>query len=106
MVVNWLLLLMMKVATLSKLIPSREDNWVSEMVTLEQVETVAAKLSCCIAGRVVQLITPISVNSGNDKVERTVRSVRVMVPVIEFISGAERVTNEVALFTVRPPSSC
>lgn len=54
----------------------------------------------------MKLITPTFFNSGNCRVERTVRSVRFMVPEIEFKVEPERVDKRVALLTMSEPTIC
>jgi len=79
---------------------------VSLIAITGQLVTVSVKVSCCRAGRLSHLISPIDFKLGNDRVERMVRPTKSKVPVIEFMLEADKEVRFTAFSTKSVPSSC
>lgn len=102
--VKWLLLLMLKVFTVTKLIPLRLLRSVSAMRTLDASVTPLVKVNWLRAGRVVHEIEPTLVNSGMDKVSKTVKPCRTKLPSICLSIGQVIEVNPAAPLMMRSPS--
>jgi len=75
------------------------------MLTTLALVTTDENVSWSSSGRVFQMIEPTDVKSGNDRVERMVRSVRLKISEIEFMVGAMREVNPAALSTMSEPET-
>lgn len=102
-VLRRLLLLMSKVPTVIKLIPSKVLKNVLVIKTLSAVLTSAAKVRDGRAGRAVQEILPTVVSVSICKVERVVKLLRRKLPPIVTTEEDIRVVSSPAFSTMKSP---
>jgi len=101
-----LLLSICRVATVSKLIPSRVLKNVLEIVTLVALLTVDGKVSEERAGRAVQAMVLTEVKSLMERVERRVKLLSVKVPPMEPIDVLPKLVRPPAFSQVKSPVIC
>lgn len=105
-VLSRLLLLIPRVCTVSKFIPSKVLRKVFEIRTLFAFVTVAGKFNWDRAGRASQLIVFTDFNEPIARVERRVKFFNVNDPLIEFIVVDPRLVKPPAFSHIKFPFNC
>lgn len=95
-----------KLSTVARLMPSRVVRAVSVMKTDLALVTPVVKVSDCRAFRVVHEMAPTWDSDGNSKLDMVVKLVNLMVPLMEPRSVADRAVSLTALLAIKSPLIC